>query len=41
VVDNNKLYCGNAGDSKGIIVEESSSMGYVEINRFLNADNPD
>lgn len=40
VVHNNKLYCANAGDSLGIVVEEGSPMGYTEINQFLNADNP-
>jgi pyruvate dehydrogenase phosphatase len=39
VVHDNKLFCGNAGDSLGILVEEGSPMGYIEINRFLNADN--
>lgn len=41
VVHNNKLYCGNAGDSLGIVVEESTPMKYIEVNRFLNADNPE
>ena len=29
VVHNDKLYCGNAGDSLGIVVEEGQPMGYV------------
>lgn len=41
VVHGGKLYCGNAGDSLGIVVEEASPMGYTPINRFLNADNPE
>ena len=42
VVHDNKLYCGNAGDSLGIVVEDAGkTMNYTEVNRFLNADNPD
>jgi serine/threonine protein phosphatase PrpC len=40
-VHNNKLYCGNAGDSLGLIIEDNNPMGYTPINRFLNADNPE
>ena len=41
VVCNNKVYTANAGDSLGIIVSKDSSnrMGYIEVNRELNANN--
>jgi pyruvate dehydrogenase phosphatase len=41
VVYNNRLYCGNAGDSLAILVNEDSPMGFTELNRELNANNPD
>jgi len=41
VVHNNKVYCGNVGDSLGLLIHEDKPMGFTEINRFLNADNPD
>ena len=42
VVANNKVYAANAGDSVGLIIEkDDNSMKYTEINRELNANNPD
>lgn len=39
VVCNNKVYSANAGDSLGLIITKNSNkMGYVEVNRELNAN---
>lgn len=41
VVHNNKVYCGNAGDSLALLVKQDSPMGFIELNRELNANNPE
>lgn len=41
VVYNNKVYCGNAGDSLGLLITEDNPMGYTELNRELNANLPE
>ncbi|CAM6001739.1 unnamed protein product [Sphagnum balticum] len=42
VIAGNKLYSGNAGDSLGLLVSSNKGdMRYEELNRFLNADNPE
>jgi serine/threonine protein phosphatase PrpC len=41
VVYNDRLYCGNAGDSVAILVHDDSPMGFTELNRELNANNPE